>query len=305
MNDSKDTTLPHARPGIIPETANPPAGRRGFWVAAFVLLAAFSVVLRDLVRFALQSDLYSHVALVPFVSIYLAWLKRDTLATRSPPDSLWAALLLGSGLLLLTGRLVLTLGTEDALAMAIYSLVLLFAGLCALLLGRHTFRALAFPLGFLLFMAPLPTAIMEWIEVALQHRSADAAHILFSIAGTPFFRAENFFQLPGMKIFVAPECSGIHSTLALFITSTLAGYFFLRSPRYRLLLTLAVIPLAIARNGLRIFVIAELCVHIGPEMIDSAIHRHGGPFFFALSMVPFVIGLWVLMRRERRRNAPA
>ena len=40
-----------------------------------------------------------------------------------------------------------------------------------------------------------------------------------------------------------------------------------------------VIPLGILRNGFRIFVIGMLCVHIGPYMINSKIHRQGGPSF--------------------------
>ena len=65
----------------------------------------------------------------------------------------------------------------------------------------------------------------------------------------------------------------------LFITSLVAGYFFLRSPGKRTALTLAVVPLALLRNGFRIFTIGQLCIHIGPEMINSPIHRRGGPCF--------------------------
>ena len=52
---------------------------------------------------------------------------------------------------------------------------LLIAAILLLLLAQNgwpALRALAFPLGFLLFMAPFPTAVMEWIEATLQHRSA-------------------------------------------------------------------------------------------------------------------------------------
>jgi len=85
----------------------------------------------------------------------------------------------------------------------------------------------------------------------------------------------------------------------LFITSVLAGYLFLRSPWKRAVLTLAVIPLAILRNGLRIATLALLCVQIGPHMIDSIIHRKGGPFFFALSLIPFFLLLFWLRSSER------
>ena len=136
-------------------------------------------------------------------------------------------------------------------------------------------------------------------------RSASAAAWFFKLYGTPFFRVETYFQLPGFSLNVAPECSGIHSSLALFITSLVASYLFLRSPWRRTLLCLAVLPLAILRNGLRVFVIGELCVHVGPEMIDSYIHRHGGPIFFVLSLVPFFLLLLLLIRSERRRSQPS
>ena len=56
---------------------------------------------------------------------------------------------------------------------------------------------------------------------------------------------------------------------------------FLRATWRRALLVAAVIPLGLLRNALRILVISLLCVHIGPHMINSVIHRRGGPFFFA------------------------
>ena len=101
---------------------------------------------------------------------------------------------------------------------------------------------------------------------------------------------------------VAEECSGIHSSLVLFITSLLAGRLLLRTPWRRAVLTLAIIPLAIARNGFRVFTIAELCVHVSPDMINAWIHRRGGPVFFALSLVPFFALLLLLRKSELREE---
>jgi len=122
---------------------------------------------------------------------------------------------------------------------------------------------------------------------------------MLDAAGTPMLRSGLVVQLPGISIKVAPECSGIHSTLVLFITSILAGQLLLRRPWKRVVLCLVVIPLAILRNGFRVFVIGELCVHVGPQMIDSPIHHRGGPLFFALSLVPFFLLLYFLKRSER------
>jgi exosortase/archaeosortase family protein len=61
------------------------------------------------------------------------------------------------------------------------------------------------------------------------------------------------------------------------------------------------IPLGLLRNGFRVFTIGELCVHLGPQMIDSPIHHRGGPIFFALSLIPLFILLVVLQKYERGR----
>jgi exosortase C (VPDSG-CTERM-specific) len=167
-----------------------------------------------------------------------------------------------------------------------------------LFLNTATLRRTAFPLAFLLFIVPFPAGLLDWIETWLQYRSADAAEALFALSGTPFLRDDVQFRLPGFALQVAPECSGIHSTLVLFITSLVAGFLLLRTQWRRALLTLLVVPLALLRNGFRVFVIGQLCVNVGPEMIDSYIHRKGGPIFFALSLVPFFLLLLFLRRSE-------
>ena len=102
---------------------------------------------------------------------------------------------------------------------------------------------------------------------------------------------------------VARECSGIRSTIVLFITSVLASNLFLQSTSRRIALVALVIPLAIARNGFRILVIGLLCVHIGPHMIDSFIHHRGGPIFFVLSLIPLSFVLFLLRRHDKRVDA--
>jgi exosortase/archaeosortase family protein len=70
------------------------------------------------------------------------------------------------------------------------------------------------------------------------------------------------------------------------------------------ILASAVIPLALLRNGFRIFVIGQLCVHIGPEMINSSIHRHGGPLFFILSLIPLFL-LLIFLRKSGQAKPPS
>jgi exosortase C (VPDSG-CTERM-specific) len=298
-------------PEII--NASPPASagtlsplvRRQFRLLAVctvVLAACFAAPLSTLVRFALHSDLYSHILLIPFVSVYLAWLKKHEFLHDSEPDRKLALLPLAAGLLSSLAFLALhsrlQLAPVDSLAWNVFSFFLLFIGACFLSLGRQALRALAFPIGFLIFLVPFPVVVEDAIETFLQYRSADAAELLFGLVGTPLLRHGVDFQLPGFGLQVAPECSGIRSTLVLFITSLVAGQLFLRSPWKRALFALVVIPLGIFRNAFRIVTIGELCIHVDPGFIDSPIHHRGGPVFFAISLVPFILLLYFLRRTE-------
>ena len=158
--------------------------------------------------------------------------------------------------------------------------------------------AAAFPIVFLIFMIPLPDRVVDFLETGSKLASAEAANLFFNMTGTPILRDGQIFQLPGIVIEVAQQCSGIRSSLVLFITSLLASHLFLKSPWRRALLVAAVIPLGILRNGFRILVIGLLSVNVGPQMIHSIIHRRGGPLFFALSLVPLFLLLWWLRKGE-------
>ena len=159
----------------------------------------------------------------------------------------------------------------------------------------------AFPLAFLVFMIPLPEATSVWLELQLMVASAEVTDWLFALTGTPVFRDGQSFYLPGFSLKVAQECSGIRSSVVLFITSILAAYLFLRGGWRRIALVLIVVPLGIARNAVRIVVIGLLCVHKGPEMADHWIHHKGGPLFFVLSLIPLIAFGWWLRRGEAKQ----
>jgi exosortase C (VPDSG-CTERM-specific) len=180
--------------------------------------------------------------------------------------------------------------------------VFFFSSACALLLGNPTLRVIAFPMAFLIFMAPLPSVLEHGLETFLQHASADAAYVLLKLSGMPILREGTQFQMPGIRIEIAPECSGIHSSLVLFVTSLLAGHFFLRRLWTKVTLSLSVILLGILRNAVRIFTLSQLCVHVDPHIFDSPLHHKGGPLFFVASLLPFCLLLWFLRKIEFSRN---
>ena len=275
----------------------------GFVLVTVALVLCFSLPLYHLVQLAVTAEFHSYILLVPFVSLYLAWLERQRLSRHSEPVRKLAVLPLTAGAMVLAGYWLTVHATSkladgDSLGLITLSFVLFYLGACCLFLGKETLQAIAFPIGFLVFMVPIPVFLSNWIVAILQHGSAATAYGMFRLSGTPVFRYDMDFQLPGFSMEVATECSGIQSSLVLFLTSLVAGHLFLRTPWKRAVLILAVIPLGILRNGFRIFTIGQLCVRLGPEMIHSAIHRQGGPVFFVLSLVPFFLLLIVLWKSD-------
>ena len=276
---------------------------------AIVLLAAFGRPLLVLINSAAGSQLDSYILLVPFVSAYLLYIRRDQLPKKYVVDLPLGIVSLAGGL----GVLVFTYWLDfagrapaenDRLALLTLSFLCCLAAGGFFFFGRAWMRAAAFPLAYLIFMVPMPDAMRDALETASKSAAAEVANLLFHLSGTPFLRAGAIFQLPNITIEVAQECSGIRSSWVLFMTSILAANLFLKTRWRRFALVAFVIPLGILRNGFRILVIGLLCVNVGPQMIHSLIHRRGGPVFFMLSLIPFFLVLWWLRKGDARSRQP-
>lgn len=304
------------------QAAERPVGTRSRWrdlsraqrlrvvgcaVYLLILTLLFIQPLTKLMLYAARSSLHSHIVLVPLVTGYLLYLRRKRLS--GPLGSSIS----GTLIMALAGIATLAAGTglrgdlsvNDELALATLSFVSLIVAGGFLFLGFTWMAAAAFPMTFLVFMVPLPDAVVNWLENGSALASAEAAALYFTATGTPLLRDGTVFQLPGIVLRVAQECSGIRSSWVLFITSLVVSHLFLRTRWRRVVLVAFVIPLGILRNGFRILVIGLLCVNVGPHMVDSVIHHRGGPLFFALSLIPLFLLLWGLRRQEQRLNLPA
>jgi exosortase C (VPDSG-CTERM-specific) len=304
---ARDPTIRAQARNIHESTAASHRNMWRFWGGVcfvIVLLAAFGLPLLGLANYAAHSSLHSYMLLIPFVSGYLIYIRRDQLPKRRVADPPLGIMLLACGLGIFLFNRVHFAG--PAPADNSYFVLLALSFLCCLaaggffFLGRDWMQAAAFPLAYLIFMVPMPDAMADALETASKYASAEVANVFFHLSGTPFLRAGLIFQLPNIKIEVAQECSGIRSSWVLLMTSILAANLFLKTPWRRFALVAFVIPLAILRNGFRILVIGLLCVNVGPQMIHSVIHTRGGPVFFMLSLIPLLLLLWWLHKGEIR-----
>jgi exosortase C (VPDSG-CTERM-specific) len=287
----------------------PAAGKRGtgFLLAVVALGFLFIRPLSATVEFAAGSELQSHILLIPFVSAYLARLKKAEMPTKFGANWALGLVLVAIAVLaiatgVVAGQRGLFVGRQDALALPVFAFVVLLTALAAFFLGSETVRVQRFPLLFLFFMVPMPELLAHGLREGLQRMSAEAAHGLFVLTGTPVFRNGMVFHLSGLTVEVAEQCSGIHSTLVLLIASLVAAHLFLRRTWSRTVLMCAVIPLGVLRNGFRVVLLSLLAIHVDPAVMDSPLHHRGGPIFFAMSLVVLLGLLWWLRRIESKRE---
>jgi len=282
-----------------------------FLCFALLLTVAFVRPLYDLVAHVAGSGLHSYILLVPVITGYLIYLKRARLPSRGAGSPILAAIPAALGLVALGTAWSLradewSVSQSDLLTLYVLAYVACLISGALALLGWNWLKVIAFPSLFLILLVPLPDRFVALIESGLKFASADAASMFFSLTSLPVFRDGLVFHLPGVTMEVAQECSGIRSTLVLLVTSLVASYLLLNTAWRRTLFFALVIPLGVLRNGLRIWLLGMLAVRVDPEILNSALHRRGGPIFFILSLVPLLVLLLWLKRNElrsvRRRN---
>ena len=259
-------------------------------------------LVKNLIELILRNETYSHIPIVPVVAIYLIYIERRSIFHRQAHSRKMAGAIAFAGIAsLVLARLNLwNWDPANQASLLVLGLVLLWAGAFGLFFGEAAMRTASFSLAFLVFAIPIPAPLLSEIVGLLQKGSAEAVNVAFRIVGIPFVRQGFDFALPGVTIQVAEECSGIRSTLALFMTAVLAGHLWLRSFPRTFLLCAAMIPIAIVKNALRITVLSWLAVYVNREFLFGSLHRYGGIPFFGLGLVMMGIVL-ILLQRARFR----
>jgi exosortase len=281
--------------------------RSHLWPIAFGIasIALFWTPLHQLVSLSLNDRRYSHLILIPVISAFFFYRERRAIFSR--PEFRPTGFRLNAGLPFLALSLVLYVllalrivpfPANSALSMLVLSVVLAWISAFALCYGPHTFRAALFPLLLLLLLVPIPFNLMDQIVSLLQRGSAEASYILFRLAGVPMFREGVRFELPGIGIEVAEECSSIHSGWALFITSLLVAHIFLRSIWTKTCLSVLAVPIAMLTNAVRIVAIWFLATKVDVGFMYGNLHRNGGILFSLISLSLLMSLLWLLRKSE-------
>ena len=274
-----------------------------FLVSTIIALGVLYTSLRELFSSAAGSDYYDHIMLIPLVSGYLFYVKRKEIFAKID-----YSVQIGSGVIVagivfyIIGRTIgVKLNQNDYSSLMTSSALVFWTGTFILFYGIQAFRIASFPILFLVFMVPIPSVLMENIIYALQVGSTEATYMIFKMMGIPFSRNGFIFQLPGINIEVAKQCSGIRSSMALFITSILAGHIFLQTGWKKVILFLVVFPITIIKNGIRIVTLTLLAMYVDEGFLTGGfLHKSGGFLFYipALGLLGLIV--WFFRRNEKQ-----
>lgn len=273
-----------------------------FFATLLMSLILFRNALFQLAKFSDHSE-YSYIPLIPLISGYMIFVRRKSIFARAEP-SLWlGGSIVAAGLLLWFVKDYLGIGLITNLELSALALVCTWCGLFVVWYGPHAARMALLPLCLLLFMVPAPEPVLNSVVHFLQQSSAVLSHELFRLLGVPAFREGTMIFLPRVTILVAPECSGIRSSISMLILTLVAANLYLRRGWNKMLLVLTLIPLAVVKNAIRIVTLSLLAVYVDPRFLDGPLHHRGGIFFFLIALMMLVLILMVLRRLERRDAA--
>ena len=271
-----------------------------FTAFALASLALFWVPLHQLVSLSLDDRRYSHIILIPVLSAFFMYQERRRIFSRiaSHPRAALPFLCAALALYGLLALRVVNPSPNYTLSMTMLAVVLVWLAGFVVSYGVPAARAALFPLLLLLLLVPVPFDLMDKIISLLQRGSAEMTYLFFKLAGVPMFRDGVRFELPGVGIEVAEECSSIHSAWALFITGLLVAHMFLKSIRSKLCLSILTVPVAMLTNAVRIVTLWFLGTHVDPGFLTGNLHHNGGILFSLISLSILMTCLFLLRKTE-------
>ena len=269
----------------------------GVWVAVSALL--FAKPLIALVHLSHTNDDASHLIVIPFLTAGLVFIERRTIF-NNPSFSAGGGIFVFLSVIIAIGvRLAGDIMTPDLrLTGNVLAVILLWIAGFAFSFGKTAVKSAYFSLLFLFLTVPLPNLLLERIISLLQAGSAEITEVLFSLTGVPVLREGLVFHLARVNIEVARECSGIRSTIALFILALPVVHYGLHSLWKKLFFLACAFFMMILKNGIRIVSLTLLAMYVDPSFLFGTLHRDGGIVFFLLGLLLLLPVLLLLQRGE-------
>jgi len=241
---------------------------------------------------------YSHGLVIPLVSGYLIWQRRDLLEQVRFEGS-WAGVAI-----VVAGTLLWLVGELSAIyAVTQLALVVVIGGLALSLVGAAGFRPLFVPILLLFLMIPLPRFLYENFSSKMQLVSSELGVAMLRLAGVSVYLEGNVIDLGHFSMQVVEACDGLRYLFPMMTLALVIAYFFKGKLLQKALIFFLSIPITIGMNSLRIAMIGLFADFGNTSLAEGMLHDLQGWVLFMISAALLLVLIKLMtMRRPDVRS---
>jgi len=252
-----------------------------WWPVLIGLLVLYLPSFTDLANGPWSTPDQAHGPIILTLVLFLWWQARPVLlqpAAGSRP--------LPGSIVLVFGLLCYALGrSQDVQILEIGSLVPVMMGVLLIARGENGLRKLWFAIVFMLFLVPLPGAIIDAVTGPLKTQISIIAEAVLYRLGYPIARSGATIVIGAYQLLVADACSGLHSMFSL----SALGLFYLHLKQHRNwlrngLIAASILPIAFAANVVRVMLLVLVTYHLGDAAGQGFLHGFAGMVMFVAAL---------------------
>ncbi|MCA1786680.1 MAG: exosortase/archaeosortase family protein [Desulfobacteraceae bacterium] len=240
---------------------------------------------------------FSHGFLIPVISLYMVWYKKDQLREIPIQPSR-----IGLGVIILGLLVHLAANVGAELFMMRFSMVITLSGIIIYTLGMGMFRAVLIPVAYLIMMIPIPAILWNQVAFPLQLLAAKLSAQVIGFIGIPVFREGNILHLANTSLEVVDACSGLRSLTSLLALTGICAFPAPFSCMKKWILFFSAIPIAVAVNVIRLSVTAAMAAWISPETAHGFLHDMSGLIIFGAALVLVYLVFIIELKIENRQT---
>src|SRR5712672_3461119 len=283
-------------------------GQGLLWPALLVgsFLAAYTPTVLSLIDGPWQTEQEGHGPLIIAAALWLVWQSREKLkSTPVSPAPIAGWVILISGLILM-----FLARTQGVLTVEVFSAIPVIAGCVLLLAGWPVLRVLAFPICFLFFAVPVPDWMIDAATVPLKVFISDAVTQVLYALGYPIAQNGVMIMIGTYQLLVKDACSGMNSIFALSAIGAFYAYAFRWESKVRsTLILLAIIPITILANFIRVITLVLIAYYGGVDLLEGPAHELTGIGLFVIAVALLflsdaMLGLGARLINARRSLGP-
>lgn len=239
----------------------------------------------------------SHCWIIPIVSLFIVWRRRDELSAAPKQHSYlgYTAVVAALLLHLLGMRAQLT-------RISLFSLIVLLWAIPWTLYGRRVAALLIFPCAYLIFCIPL--SFLNSVTVPLRIIASTMSTAVLNALGIAAVQTGTSIRSAaagGFNFDVADACSGLRSLLAMTALSAAYAQLTQRTLFKQWFVFLGAIPVAMAGNVARIVTIALIAEGISVKVALGVYHNYSAFIVFPVAIL-LMMGIGKLVNVDYRNK---